>query len=164
MKTTTTNYSRYKKSRGRQPNGEPNPVDIHIGNRLRLRRQVLRLSQEQLGKMLGLTFQQVQKYEKGLNRISGSRLWDFACVLGVDADFFYADMDEKILLQSPRYFTDCAAVDTVVRDEDPMQSEQVLNLVKAFLQIKNPKTVDNLYNLIIEIGTSKYLLDKAITA
>ena len=64
-----------KASRGRTPLGEPNPVDIHVGKRIRLRRNLLGWSQEKLGSLLGLTFQQIQKYEKGLNRVSASRLW-----------------------------------------------------------------------------------------
>ena len=162
MKTTTSDYARDKKVRGRRPNGEPNPVDIHIGNRLRLRRQILQLSQQQLGKMSGLTFQQVQKYEKGLNRISGSRLWDFACLLGVDVNFFYDDMDDKVFSASLRCVS--GGGEFGVSLHDPMQSEQVLNLVKAFSQIKNQRIKDDVYNLIIEIDTSKYLLDKATTA
>ena len=58
-----------KKSRGRMANGEPNPIDVYVGKRMRLRRQMLDLSQEKLASALGLTFQQVQKYERGLNRI-----------------------------------------------------------------------------------------------
>ena len=61
-------------SRGRTPEGNPNPIDVHVGNRIRLRRQLLGLSQEKLAKLLGLTFQQIQKYEKGMNRISASRM------------------------------------------------------------------------------------------
>ena len=62
-----------KASRGRTPLGEPNPIDIHVGNRIRMRRNLLGWSQEKLGDLLGLTFQQIQKYEKGLNRVSASR-------------------------------------------------------------------------------------------
>ena len=163
MKTTTSDYSHCKKARGRQPNGEPNPIDVHIGKRLKLRRQVLQLSQQQLGKMMGLTFQQVQKYEKGQNRISGSRLWDFACVLGVDVNFFFADMDRKIFMQSPRCLNDCLSADFVDSLKDPLQSEQVLKLVKAFLQIKKTRIKNDIYNLIISIATSNYLLDKTTT-
>lgn len=164
MKTTTSDYSHCKKARGRQPNGEPNPIDIHIGNRLRLRRQILQLSQQQLGEMLGLTFQQVQKYEHGINRISGSRLWDFACILGVDVNFFYADMDKEIFSQSPRCLNNIKDDSSVCLPKNLLQSERALKITKAFLQIKNPKIADNLYNLIISLGTSQYLLNKAKNA
>src|SRR5688572_24109892 len=68
-----------------------NPIDIHVGSRVRFRRMLLGMSQEKLGERLGLTFQQVQKYEKGINRIGASRLFDLAQVLGVSVQFFYDD-------------------------------------------------------------------------
>ncbi len=67
----------------------PNPVDIHVGTRVRLRRQVLKMSQEKLGNALGVTFQQVQKYERGANRVGASRLWRMSQVLDVPVSFFY---------------------------------------------------------------------------
>ena len=68
-----------------------NPIDVHVGSRVRLRRMLLGISQEKLGERLGLTFQQVQKYEKGVNRIGASRLFDLARVLGVSIEYFYED-------------------------------------------------------------------------
>jgi transcriptional regulator with XRE-family HTH domain len=68
-----------------------NPIDAHVGNRVRLRRMLLGISQERLGEQLGLTFQQVQKYEKGVNRIGASRLWDLANVLEVPIEYFYQE-------------------------------------------------------------------------
>ncbi len=67
----------------------PNPVDIHVGSRVRLRRKTTRMSQEKLGDLLGITFQQVQKYERGSNRIGASRLWKIAQILEVPVAFFY---------------------------------------------------------------------------
>jgi len=67
----------------------PNPVDRHVGTRVRMRRMMIGMSQEKLGEALGITFQQVQKYEKGMNRISASRLQQTARVLGVPIDYFY---------------------------------------------------------------------------
>ena len=82
-----------KSSRGRTPTGQPNPIDVHVGNRIRLRRTLLGLSQEKLASLLGLTFQQVQKYERGMNRVGASRQWDIGKVLEVPVGFFYEDMD-----------------------------------------------------------------------
>lgn len=70
------------------------PVDVHVGNRIRLRRTLLGLSQEKLGEALGLTFQQIQKYERGANRVGASRLYDLARVLDVPIGFFFDDMQE----------------------------------------------------------------------
>lgn len=94
--------SKQKKSRGITQNGEPNPIDIHVGKRLRLRRLLLGLSQDRLGQMIGLTFQQIQKYENGTNRISASRLWDIAVLLEVPISFFFEDMDQETFERSPR--------------------------------------------------------------
>jgi len=74
-----------------------NPVDQHVGSRLRLRRQVLGMSQEKLGEALGVTFQQVQKYERGTNRVGASRLWDLARSLNVPVNFFYEGLDGGLI-------------------------------------------------------------------
>ena len=71
------------------------PVDVHVGNRIRLRRTLLGLSQEKLGEALGLTFQQIQKYERGANRVGASRLYDLSQVLDVPIGFFFDDMQES---------------------------------------------------------------------
>ncbi|MBL4870311.1 MAG: helix-turn-helix transcriptional regulator [Robiginitomaculum sp.] len=71
----------------------PNPVDIHVGTRVRLRRQLLKMSQEKLGDQLGVTFQQVQKYERGTNRVGASRLWRMSQVMDVPVSFFYDGLD-----------------------------------------------------------------------
>ena len=73
--------------------GDRHPVDIHVGSRVKLRRMILGLSQESLGKSLGLTFQQIQKYEKGVNRIGASRIFEMAKLLNVPVQFFYDEMD-----------------------------------------------------------------------
>ncbi len=74
----------------------PNPVDIHVGTRVRLRRQVLKMSQEKLGDQLGVTFQQVQKYERGANRVGASRLWRMAEVLEVPVNFFFEGLGDHM--------------------------------------------------------------------
>jgi transcriptional regulator with XRE-family HTH domain len=71
---------------------DPNFIDVHVGNRIRVRRQLIGMSQEKLGELLGITFQQVQKYEKGSNRISASRLFYAAKTLGVPVQFFFDDL------------------------------------------------------------------------
>ena len=73
----------------------PNPVDLHVGTRVRLRRQILKMSQEKLGNALGVTFQQVQKYERGANRVGASRLWRMSEVLDVPVSFFYEGLTES---------------------------------------------------------------------
>jgi len=71
---------------------EPNYIDVHVGSRIRMRRLLISMSQEKLGELLGITFQQVQKYEKGSNRISASRLFYTAKILGVPVQSFFEDL------------------------------------------------------------------------
>ena len=73
----------------------PNPIDVHVGNRVRMRRMLIGMSQEKLGERLGLTFQQIQKYEKGTNRISASRLYQISQILGVPVQFFFEDLPQQ---------------------------------------------------------------------
>ena len=73
------------------PKKTPNPIDIHVGSRIRLRRNMISMSQEKLGEALGITFQQIQKYEKGTNRVGASRLQEISKVLGVPVSFFFED-------------------------------------------------------------------------
>ena len=82
-------------STGKKDNSA-DPIDVHVGSRIRLRRQLLGLSQEKLGESLGLTFQQVQKYERGANRVSASRLFDLSVVLGVPISFFFDDISPEV--------------------------------------------------------------------
>lgn len=154
-----------KASRGRTPLGEPNPIDIHVGNRIRMRRNLLGWSQEKLGSLLGLTFQQIQKYEKGLNRVSASRLWDFSVVLETPISFFYEDMDKSVAQQSPRMFSNPDA-DYQLNEEmeafnaDPMQRKETLELVRAYYKIPNRQAARHLYELIVAMSKSPYLNSK----
>src|SRR3974390_2752228 len=77
------------------PKKQANPIDAQVGNRVRLRRMLVGMSQEKLGELLGLTFQQVQKYEKGVNRIGAGRLYQVADILGVPVSYFYEDVAER---------------------------------------------------------------------
>ncbi len=129
----------------------PNPIDVHVGKRLRLRRNILRITQKELAEMLGLTFQQVQKYEKGGNRIGASRLWDISQILGVPIDFFFEDIDEQTAIKSPRpKDKDCLAEFT----DDPMQREETLQLVRAYYKIHNQDLADYLFKIIQTLAKS----------
>src|SRR5438067_2315741 len=79
-----------------EKNGHPSPIDVRVGSRIRLRRSLLGMSQERLGDALGLTFQQVQKYECGMNRVSASRLFNLSRVLDVTISFFFDDIPEMV--------------------------------------------------------------------
>src|ERR1700693_3559843 len=91
-----TNMARGEHVVGADKEGRPSPIDIHVGSRIRLRRTLLGMSQERLGEALGLTFQQVQKYERGVNRVGASRLFDLSRVLDVPISFFFDDMPDSL--------------------------------------------------------------------
>ncbi|MEM7072197.1 MAG: helix-turn-helix transcriptional regulator [Pseudomonadota bacterium] len=117
-----------------------NPIDEHVGYRVRMRRQILGISQGKLGAMLGITFQQVQKYEQGINRIGASRLYDISQVLRVPVEYFYDDIKKNIAEQSPRIRAGVASPeeDQQTNDnDDPMKREETLALVHAYYNIKN---------------------------
>ena len=78
------------------PKKQANPIDAQVGNRVRIRRMLIGMSQERLGDLLGLTFQQVQKYEKGVNRIGAGRLFEVSRILGVPIDFFYEGVGAQL--------------------------------------------------------------------
>ena len=115
----------------------PNPIDIHVGSRVRFRRMLLGMSQEKLGQKLGLTFQQVQKYEKGINRIGASRLFDLAQVLGVTVQFFYEE--------APAGEPPAEEAEALVERSDEhsivefLRSRDGLELNKAFVRISDAK-------------------------
>lgn len=111
-------------------NKTPSGIDRIVGQRLRWRRRKLKLTQEQLGEKLGLTFQQVQKYEKGVNRISAGRLFEIAQVLGISISYFYEGVDEMLEASPP----------LTVHEEDhppslPVMDAEAMELVKAFQNI-----------------------------
>lgn len=122
----------------RTPSGQPNPIDVYVGARLRLRRSLLGLSQEALGAALGLTFQQVQKYERGANRIGASRLFDLARALGVDVDYFYEDMGEEVAAASSRQMTHGTSA-SQLHQLDLLGNRETLELVRAYYRIEDPE-------------------------
>ena len=125
----------------------PNPVDQHVGNRVRMRRMMLAMSQTTLGNALGLTFQQVQKYERGTNRISASRLQHISQILQVSVAFLFEgapsvpDTPQAMeMAPSPAYVTDFLA------------TADGLALTKAFMRIKNTKLKQRIVELVEEIA------------
>jgi len=126
-------------SRGRLADGQANPIDVHVGARVRLRRTLLGLTQETLGDALGITFQQVQKYERGANRISSSRLWDLSRVLDVPVAFFFDDISDAAQAASPAQAagltTEAVAGFAVAGDGDPLVKRETLELVRTYYRI-----------------------------
>jgi transcriptional regulator with XRE-family HTH domain len=125
----------------------PNPIDIHVGGRVRFRRMLLGMSQEKLGERLGLTFQQVQKYEKGINRIGASRLFDLSQVLGVPVQFFYdeAPAQADAPTGSAPNLSDRHAESYIV---EFLNSRDGLELNKAFVRISDPRVRRSIVELV----------------
>lgn len=132
-----------------------NSVDRHVGKRVRLRRTLLGLSQEQLGDALNLTFQQVQKYERGTNRISASRLWDISQILDTSISYFFEDMSPQTKLGSPRKVN--REEQKLLEDDferDPISRRETLELVRTYYSISEPNVRKRLAELIkIVAGT-----------
>ncbi|GAO01130.1 helix-turn-helix transcriptional regulator [Komagataeibacter oboediens] len=144
-----------------------NPVDVHVGNRIRLRRTLLGMSQERLGNALGLTFQQVQKYERGRNRVGASRLYDLSCVLDVPVGFFFAGLpahvdttDRPVTdtvdgMAEPEAPTLSSALPTVAQDDLALLSRrETIELVRAYYGIEDSGTRRRVLDLVRSMGAS----------
>lgn len=125
----------------------PNPIDKYVGSRVRMRRLMLDMSQEKLGDALSLTFQQVQKYEKGTNRVSASRLQQLSNILQVPVPFFFAGAPR---LPGQRKVTNETPSPAFVSDF--LATTDGLALTKAFVQIKDAKLRRRIVNLVEEIA------------
>ncbi len=142
-----------KRGRKRKDENEgPNPIDIHVGSRVRFRRTLLSMSQEKLADAIGLTFQQVQKYERGLNRIGASRLWEISRVLKTPISFFFDEMKdvEKLAIKEKGQEI----------EYDPMQRKETVELIRLYYQIKDPKVSKKVFSLIKALATSDTEEDK----
>ena len=141
---------------------KPNPIDVHVGKRLRLRRTLLGMSQERLGEMLRLTFQQVQKYERGVNRIGSSRLYELGQILDVPVSFFFDDMTgcgmpgghhklEAGLSEEPGRFS------YSLRGDLPLESRETLELIRAYYRINDAQVRKRLFELAKALGSVEAL-------
>ncbi len=144
-------------AQGKLSDGSPNPIDVHVGSRIRLRRAILGLSQEKLAEELGITFQQVQKYERGLNRVGASRLWHLARVLGVSVNFFYDNFDEdtqeKMSVFSSPTMLSFAEDPAPIYERDILSRKDVLELVRHYIRINDPKIAKNVLDLVKSISS-----------
>jgi len=133
-----------------------NAVDMHVGKRVRLRRTLLGISQEQLGVSLNITFQQVQKYERGANRISASRLWDISQILDVQISYFFDDMTDDTMRSSPRRVSQGGSIiDFDLKNErDPMARRETLELVRTYYSIEKPKVRKRIAEMVKSIAVT----------
>lgn len=132
-------------------NAAPHLVDIHVGTRLRARRTLLGMTQENLGEAVGLTFQQIQKYERGTNRIVASRLFEFAKVLNVSVSYFFEGLDYDVIEVKSRH---------TMEEQDSYEIEPILtraniDLIRKFSEITNPSKKKLVQDLVKTLSHSE---------
>jgi transcriptional regulator with XRE-family HTH domain len=146
-----------KKNPPRRDN--PDPIDIHVGGRLRLRRNLVGMSQEQLGKASGLTFQQIQKYERGANRMGASRLFQLARILEIDVSWFFGDLPAKMGAESaavpPLENPDHLQPKVTETDTRILQRRETLEVIRAYYRILDPRQRRKIYELIKSMSEVK---------
>jgi transcriptional regulator with XRE-family HTH domain len=130
----------------------PNPIDKHVGSRVRMRRMMLSMSQEKLGGALGLTFQQVQKYEKGTNRIGASRLQQISHILQVPVAFFFEGAPTFHPQTGDGAAEGMGEAPSPTYVSDFLATSDGLALTKAFMEIKEPKLRRRIVDLVEEIA------------
>ena len=130
----------------------PSPIDVHVGSRIRLRRTLLGMSQERLGEALGLTFQQVQKYERGVNRVGASRLYDLSRVLDVPISFFFDDMPPAVSGNGAGGVAGFADQQDGFGSDDTLTRRETLELVRAYYRITEPAVRKRVFELIKSMG------------
>ena len=138
-----------KRKVGRPAIGDPDPMDLHVGARLRLRRTLLGMSQEKLGEAIGLTFQQVQKYERGANRIGASRLFELSQALDVPVSFFFDGAPEPPEEQVAQII--CANDGNIV-GHDQLGSLETSDLLECYYSIDDQRVRRRLFELIRSLG------------
>lgn len=127
---------------------KPNPVDVHVGQRLRQRRVLVGLSQEKLARMVGITFQQVQKYERGANRIVASRLFELAKVLDVPVSYFFDDLSAKAANDSQATADTSEMPSNDAASHDVMAERETLELVRAYYSIDDERVRRRAFDLL----------------
>ncbi len=126
--------------------GTPHPVDVYVGRRLRQKRTIAGLSQEAVGKEVGITFQQVQKYERGINRMGSSRLYDFAKVLKVQISYFFDGYGDYAVGEGKAL--GLAEAPATSFEHEKMDDRETLEVLRAYYRIKNPMLRKRVIELI----------------
>lgn len=128
--------------------GRANPIDEYVGMQLRQRRALLGMSQERLAEQVGITFQQIQKYENGANRVSASRLYEFSRVLDIPVSFFFENFGHNPLSKMPSFALSDNEQAGFEGPEDIMKRKETLELIRVYYSIENPKLRKDLFKLV----------------
>lgn len=130
----------------------PHPIDIHVGKRLRLRRTLLGMSQEAIGTAIGVSFQQIQKYERGINRMGASRLYDFAKILDVPVSHFFDEYEAEQTSGAGGMAESSAAA---FEYEDPIASRETMEMMRAYYQIPSKAVRKRVFELIKTLASEQ---------
>lgn len=132
----------------RTPKISPDPIDVYVGSRIKARRVGLRMSQTKLGQAIGVTFQQIQKYENGTNRVGASNLHKIASMLGVDVGYFYDGVPSVPDTPPEDGQSGLHDVPQVVFESDPMASREAIELMHNFFRIKDPQIRKRVFQFV----------------
>ncbi len=131
--------SRVRRRTKKQPSRKgPNPIDIHVGSRVRLRRNLLGLTLQTLAKAVGVAYQQLQKYEWGVNRVSASRLFNLSRVLDVPISFFFEDLSPAAAGGGKRRTRGLSEATAAVLEPDLLSKRETVELIRAYYRVKDP--------------------------
>lgn len=125
----------------------PHPVDIYVGKRLRMRRTILGMSQESIGNAIGVTFQQIQKYERGINRMGSSRLYDFSRLLGIPVSYFFEGYDAESGNAAP-YAAGMGEDSPSNFEHEKLTSRETLEMMRAYYRITDPQVRKRVFELV----------------
>lgn len=140
-----------KSNEPRKVRGRANLIDVYVGSRLREQRTILGFSQQRLGDALELTFQQIQKYESGANRVAASRLYQFSRVLGVSVSYFFEGLSQSDIPTNWSHVQNTPKT-KLVRSTQPILSRETLELVRAYYQIKSAKQRKQIFDMVKTLG------------
>ncbi len=130
----------------------PHPIDIHVGFRVRLRRNLLGMSQEKLGRAVGLTFQQIQKYERGVNRVGASRLFNLGRALDVPVSFFFEDLSAEAAGGGKRRGRGLSEAPASALAPDSLSKRETVELIRAYYQVTDPRLRKRVLDLLKALG------------
>lgn len=142
---------------GKGSSENPDSIDVHVGSRMRLRRSILGLSQENLAECLGLTFQQVQKYERGVNRVSASRLYHLGQILDVPVNFFFEGFNERSPAKAYGFAENKQEDFSWLEEEggDLMERKETIDLVRTYYQVQDEAVRKNFVKMLRALVASQ---------
>ncbi len=145
--------SRVRRSiKKKNPRGGPNPIDIHVGARVRLRRNLLGMNQTDLGKALGVAYQQIQKYEWGVNRVGASRLFHLSRALDVPVSYFFEDLSPEAAGDGKRRARGLSEAPASALDFDVLSKQETIKLIRAYYRVTNPRIRKRVLDLLEAVG------------